>query len=222
MIPAAPHPIAISIFRWYIYHEIKKNFHAFYMLNEFPAIPADQRLLITPNHFSWWDGFFIDYLCTRFFKRQLYIMMLEEQLQRYWYFKKFGAYSINPGNIPSVIETLQYTIGPLMDPANYVVIYPQGVLEAYDKRPIVLRGGGLRHLITKAPHSFLILPVGFRITYYNEKHPEITVRMGDSIESGAVKNNFNHFKERFIHNLEELDRGTVKRTFIRDLFQWKP
>ncbi len=222
MIQAAPHPVASRIFRWYIYRELKKNFQAFYLINDFPTIPEDQRLLITPNHFTWWDGFFIDYLCTRFLDRQIYIMMLEEQLQRYWYFKMFGAYSIIPGNIPSVIETLQYTIGPLMDPANYVVMYPQGVLEPYDKRPIVLRRGGLRYLITKAPHPFLIFPIGFRITYYNEKHPEISVRMGDIIESEKLKKDFNHFKERFIHNLEELDKETFERKFRRDLFQWKP
>jgi 1-acyl-sn-glycerol-3-phosphate acyltransferase len=222
MIQAAPHPVASRIFRGYIYRELKKYFQAFYMLNDFPAIRADQRLLITPNHFTWWDGFFIDYLCTRFLSRQIYIMMLEEQLKRYWYFKKFGAYSIDPGNIPSVIETLQYTIGPLMNPANYVVMYPQGVLEPYDKRPIVLRRGGLRYLVTKAPHPFLIFPIAFRITYYNEKHPEISVRMGDIIESDAVKNNFNFFKERFIYNLEELDKGTFERKFRKDLFQWKP
>jgi hypothetical protein len=149
-------------------------------------------------------------------------MMLEEQLQRYWYFKMFGAYSIDPGNTQSVIETLQYTIEPLMDPANYVVMYPQGVLEPYDKRPIVLKRGGLRYIVTHAPHPFLILPIGFRVTYYDEKHPEISVRMGDIIESEAVTKDFDHFKTQFIHNIEELDRGTFERSFIRDLFQWKP
>jgi 1-acyl-sn-glycerol-3-phosphate acyltransferase len=222
MIRAAPHPVAQRIFHGYIFRELKKHFQAFYMLNEFPAIPEGRRLLITPNHFSWWDGFFIDYLCTRLLKRQIYLMMLEEQLRRYWYFKMFGAYSIDPGNTPSVIETLQYTIEPLMDPANYVVMYPQGVLEPYDKRPIVIKQGGLRYIITHAPHPFLIFPIGFRVTYYDEKHPEISVRMGDIIESEAVKDNFNHFRKKFIHNLEELDTGTFERRFIRDLFQWKP
>jgi 1-acyl-sn-glycerol-3-phosphate acyltransferase len=222
MIRAAPHPVARRIFHGYIFRELKKNFQAFYMLNEFPAIPADLGLLITPNHFSWWDGFFIDYLGTRFFKRQIYLMMLEEQLKRYWYFKMFGAYSIDPGNVPSVLETLQYTIEPLMDPANYVVVYPQGVLEPYDKRPRVIKRGGLRYLITHAPYPFVILPIGFRATYYDEKHPEISVRMGEIIESEQVKEDFNYFTERFIHNLEELDTGTFERQFIRDLFRWKP
>jgi 1-acyl-sn-glycerol-3-phosphate acyltransferase len=222
MIGAEPHPIPLRIFRGYIYRELKKNFQAFYMLNEFPAIPEDRSLLITPNHFSWWDGFFVDYLGTRFLKRQVYLMMLEEQLQRYWYFKKFGAFSVDPGNIQSVIETLKYTLKPLMDPSNYVVIYPQGVLEPYGKEPIVIRKGGLRYLINHAPHPFLILPIGFRVTYYNEKHPEISVRMGGMIESENLKGNFNYFKKQFLHNLEELDKGTFKRKFLRDLFQWKP
>ena len=222
MIRAKPHPMALRIFRGYIYRELKKHFQAFYMLNEFPSIPEDQRMLVTPNHFSWWDGFFVDYLGTRFIKRQVYLMMLEEQLKRYRFFRKFGAYSIDPGDIQSVIETLKYTLEPMMDPSNYVVMYPQGVLEPYDKRPIVIRRGGLRYLITHAPHPFLIFPIGFRVTYYNEKHPEISVRMGDIMESQSVKNNFNSFKERFVHNLEELDRGTFERTFLRDLFQWKP
>jgi 1-acyl-sn-glycerol-3-phosphate acyltransferase len=222
MIRAAPHPVALRIFRAYVFRELKRNFQAFYMLNDFPAIPKDRRLLITPNHFSWWDGFFIDYLGTRFLQRQIYLMMLEEQMRRYWYFKMFGAFSIDPGNIPSVMETLQYAIEPLMDPANFVVVYPQGVLEPYDKRPIVLKRGGVRYLVNHAPEPFVILPIGFRATFYDEKHPEISVRMGDIMESEQVKADFNYFKERFIHNLEELDKGTFERQFKRDLFQWKP
>jgi 1-acyl-sn-glycerol-3-phosphate acyltransferase len=218
MIKAAPHPVALRIFRGYIYRQLKKHFQAFYMLNDFPVIPKDRRLLLTPNHFSWWDGFFVDYLCTRFLKRQIYLMMLEEQMRHYWYFKMFGAFSIDPGNAPSVLETLKYTIEPLMDPANFVVLYPQGVLEPYDKRPIIIKKGGVRHLINHAPQPFLILPIGFRVTFYDEKHPEISVRMGDIMESEAVRADFNYFKERFIHNLEELDKGTFERQFRRDLF----
>jgi 1-acyl-sn-glycerol-3-phosphate acyltransferase len=192
------------------------------MINEFPPIPEDRRLLITPNHFSWWDGFFIDYLGTRFVKRQIYLMMLEEQLKRYGFFKRLGAYSVDPGNISSVIETLQYTIAPLMDPSNYVVLYPQGVLEPYDKRPIIIKRGGVRYLVNHAPQPFLVVPIGFRVTYYDEKHPEISVRLGDILESETIKKDFKYFRERFVHNLEELDKATFERAFLRDLFQWKP
>jgi 1-acyl-sn-glycerol-3-phosphate acyltransferase len=222
MIKAAPHPIALRIFHLYIFRELKKHFQAFYMINEFPEIPEDQSLLITPNHFTWWDGFFIDYLCTRFLKRQIYLMMLEEQLKRYWYFKLFGAYSIDPGNEPSVIETLDYTINTLMDPMNFIVMYPQGVLEPYDKRPIVIKQGGLHYVITHSSRSFLILPIGFKINFFNEKFPELSVRIGRIIESESVSDNLNRFKKEFINNLEELDNGTFRRRFIRDLFQWKP
>lgn len=221
MIRAAPHPVALRIFRWYIYRELKKHFNNFYMLNEFPDIPDDRRLLITPNHFSWWDGFFVDYLCSRFLKRQIYVMMLEQQLQRYWFFKKFGAYSIDPGNRTSVMETMQYTLEILMQASNFVVFFPQGVLEPYDRRPIMLKRGGLSYLIKNAPQSFLIFPMGFRITYYDQKHPEIAVRLGEIIESHSLKENFNRFEEEFIRNIEELNGQTFERKFMRDLFTWK-
>ena len=60
-----------------------------------PEFDKSKSLIVTPNHFSWWDGFFIYWTNKKLFNRKLYVLMLEEQLKRYWFFKKLGCYSID-------------------------------------------------------------------------------------------------------------------------------
>ncbi|MBK7160513.1 MAG: 1-acyl-sn-glycerol-3-phosphate acyltransferase [Ignavibacteria bacterium] len=89
-------------------HLLRKNFSRFLLINDFPVISEDKGLIITPNHFSWWDGFFIHYLMTKFSKRKAYLMMLEEQLVKYPFFKYLGVFSVNPASLSSVKQSLAF------------------------------------------------------------------------------------------------------------------
>ena len=66
-----------SVYKIYLNHLLRKNFSRFLLINDFPMLCEKKGLIITPNHFSWWDGFFINYLMTMFSKRKAYLMMLE-------------------------------------------------------------------------------------------------------------------------------------------------
>ena len=98
MIQASHKKWARRIFNPYCDSLLKRNFSQFLRVNTFPRLSPDLPLIITPNHISWWDGFFIDYLTRKFLNRKGYIMMLEEQLSKYWFFQKIGAFSIDPSN----------------------------------------------------------------------------------------------------------------------------
>ena len=65
--------------------------------------------------------------------------MLEEQLKRYWFFKKLGCYSIDLNDSRKMIVSLKYTMDLLLKPNNLVTIYPQGEIQAYDEKHIRIK-----------------------------------------------------------------------------------
>jgi len=218
LIRAKPNKIALWIMRSYIYRQMKRCFSHFYLANGFPDVPEEMGLLITPNHSSWWDGFFIDYVCRKYLDRQIHVMMLEEQLQKRRYFSRMGVYSIEPETRCDFTEALEYTLQLIRDPAKFVVMYPQGVLEPYDKRPLVLKKLGLQFLVDRSEAGFLVLPAAFKITYYNKKRPEIAARFGDLLPSKELARDFAIFEQVFLANLEKLDDFTQSRGYGENTF----
>jgi len=196
---------------------LKKNFSHFYLVNNFPDIPEDKGLIITPNHISWWDGFFAEYLFKKYLNRNLYIMMLEEQLTRYWFFRMLGAYSINPASPLSIRETINYTREVVADPKNFIVTFPQGEIESFEKRPLTLRKG-LNFIVKGIEKDFFVLPVGFKIQYYNEKYPSIIVRFGNLLQGKEIINNYSLYESEFVNNIDLIAEAAEQKIFVKDLF----
>ncbi len=99
--------------------------------------PEERPILMTGNHFSWWDGFIAEYINLRCFGKRMFIMMLEEQLNKRKFLRKAGAYSISPGR-KDILESLRYTVEKLKSPGHLVVMYPQGKIQSmheYDLSP---------------------------------------------------------------------------------------
>jgi len=207
MIKADHKKWARLLYDFYVPRLLKSNFQNFYLTNEFPTIPVNEGLIITPNHFSWWDGFFIDYTLNHLLNRKIFILMLEEQLRRYWFFQKVGAFSINPRHPKSIKETFNYMVEILSDNKNVLIFYPQGEIEAYDKRPLKVKAG-LKSILSITCSKVNILPVAFKIKHGNTKKPDVLTRFGDLIPSTEVKDNFNLFVNNFTANVEFLDKVT--------------
>ena len=89
--------------------------------------PDHRAVLLIPNHFSWWDGFFALHLNRHLFRKKFHLMMLERELIERIFFTRAGAFSINQGS-REIIESLNYTNGILNNSNNLVVMYPQGQL----------------------------------------------------------------------------------------------
>jgi 1-acyl-sn-glycerol-3-phosphate acyltransferase len=193
------------LYNFYVPRLLKSNFQNFYIVNEFPEVLKAEGLIITPNHFSWWDGFFIDYLLHQFSDRKIHLLMLEEQLKRYWFFQKVGAFSINPSNPVSMKETFNYIVEVIGDSKNVLFFYPQGEIEDYVKRPLKVKEG-LKSILNMSNHNVKILPIAFKIKHGNTKKPDVLVRFGNLLSSSDVKNNFNLFAENFRSNVDLLDQ----------------
>lgn len=196
---------------------MKKHFSHFYLVNESPEISKSSSLVITPNHISWWDGFFIGLLEKKYYNRNVHIMMLEKELKKYWFFSKVGAYSIKHNSIKSIKESQIYTRELISQPSNSIIIYPQGEIEDFGKRPLTLKKG-LKYFIEDSNNHVSILPVGFKIQYYNEMKPSIVVRFGRPLNNIELVNDFKLYENEFYSNLEQLSKAIEAKNFISDLF----
>lgn len=217
MIKADHKKWARAVFNPYLNLLLKKNFSHFYLANKFPQIPEDCGLIITPNHISWWDGFFIDFVNRQKLNRRIHILMLEEQLAKYKFFRKLGAYSINHGNVKSLIETKNYTSQIISGSKNFAVIYPQGEIEAYEKRPLNIKEG-LKFILKDSGKNIFVVPAGFKIQYYNKKDPAVIARFSEPLRAEDIISDYDKYKKIFTENLGYLSSAAFEKKFTEDLF----
>jgi 1-acyl-sn-glycerol-3-phosphate acyltransferase len=141
-------------------------------------------VLILANHISWWDGFWQFHANQKLFGKQFHLMMLEQELAPRPFFRKAGAFSIQPGH-RSVLETLAYTCELLAIPENLVVVYPQGKIESQSKMKPAF-GSGILKLISRLPNTCQIVFCVCQTDYGNEKKP--TVFMHYRLFKGSMQN----------------------------------
>ncbi len=204
---------ADKIFRIYIHRLIRKYFNAIYRQGEIPVIEENKPLLLLPNHSTWWDGFLIYWINETFFRRPLYLMMLEEQLRKYPFFSRIGAYSINPGRIKDVKESLDYTIDILEReeiPSPLVCIYPQGELKTACVRPLGIKTG-YNWIIQNSRQDIQVLPLAIRMEFTDQQRPEIFFRFDEIFQSNEELNPspvaLDHILSSLLDQIEEsLDR----------------
>ena len=201
MIKADHKKWAEFVFDIYLRRLLKKSFYDFRIINELPVFDYSKSIIVTPNHFSWWDGFFIYWANKKLFSKKLYVLMLEEQLKRYWFFKKLGCYSIDLNDSRKMTASLKYTMDLLLNSNNFITIYLQGEIQSYEQRPVNLRDG-IDFLAKKSKVDFQIFPVAFKIHYTNERLPILYARFGKLLNSKDVAVNPQIFKEEFINNLD--------------------
>ncbi len=171
-----------------------------------PDLSGEKGIIVTPNHFSWWDGFLIEYLMRRFTGRKLYIMMLEEQLKKYPFFKYLGAFSIKPGSVKSVAESLKYAEEIARSESAYLVFYPQGEIQNYEVDQVRLKKG-LGFVSLKKNAGILI--VAFKIVYCNEKKPDVYCRFHDKLLKLKTEDDIKVYEKLFLKNIVMLNSDVV-------------
>ena len=126
MITARHQSWAEALFSIYLTRLLRRHFHALRLLGEPPSPPPGLPLLILPNHGNWWDGLFLWELNRRLLGRRLHLMVLEEHVTRFRFFRRVGAFSIRPGCGGEVAASLAYAASVLRNPANALGLFPQG------------------------------------------------------------------------------------------------
>lgn len=186
MIVAKHQRWAHALFRPYLRSLIQRRFHAFHLLGELPSIPNDTPILLLPNHATWWDGFFPYMLNELCWQREYFIMMLEHRLKEFWFFRFLGAFSINQQSPKGIVETLDYTV-QLLQGKRIIVMFPQGELSAWGKRPLGYNRG-IERVLKKCRDEgkrVAIVPLAMRCEFLDDEKPHIFLLCGEPLWTDA-------------------------------------
>jgi chlorobactene lauroyltransferase len=150
---------------------------------ELPGMSLDVPVIFYGNHAYWWDGFWSQLCTERYFRQNLYIIIEYAQLVKHQFFTRLGAFSIDRSNARSAIGTLDYAADCLAAPSerqNALWIFPQGLIEHVDKRPILFFRGtaGIVQRVFKKRESIYLVSVVSRIEYLEEQRPELFLSFG--------------------------------------------
>jgi 1-acyl-sn-glycerol-3-phosphate acyltransferase len=170
MIKANHRPFFVWFFKKYSIRMINSGFREVNI--HYEDTTEDKSVLMIGNHFSWWDGFFANYINLRIFNKKFHVLMLEEQLKSRMFLNKAGAFSIARGK-RSVIETLDYSSGLLSESNNMLVLYPQGVFQSLYHFPVNFEKGFMRILEKAEPDDFQVVFYVALIDYFSERKPKI-------------------------------------------------
>lgn len=172
MIKPAHNALYNRIFNAYFNFILKRNFREIRIEGGF--VPDNRSILLVPNHFSWWDGFFAWKLNTMLLRKKFYLMMLESELAKHRFFAKLGAFSIAPTS-KGVLESLRFANEVISQPNNLLVFYPQGKL--YSQHHMALEfQKGIERIVEQAS-NFRLLMCANLIDYYAYPKPSLTIHL---------------------------------------------
>lgn len=198
MIKAKPSWLYRTFFNFYINRIIRTNFEKFIVRG---GVECNNRsVLLIPNHFSWWDGFFAWQLNRKLFGKRFNILMLESQLKNHLFFSRIGAFSISPGS-RSITESLNHCIGLLSDKNNLLVFFPQGKISTQHCSEIKFMAG-IERIVNRSPNVCVVF-ASVLVDYYSRKKPSVTITLKEYIGSAnltEMENEFNSFHSKCIKN----------------------
>ncbi|MDX9791362.1 MAG: lysophospholipid acyltransferase family protein [Candidatus Kapabacteria bacterium] len=187
MIKAKHSKFAELIFKPYIFRMMAKNFHSINLIGDIGYINSDYPLILTPNHSTWWDGFFVYLLNKKILNRKFYIMILEEQLSKFKFFVKLGGFSINKQTPSEIMESLRYTSSIMeTNPPPVITIFPQGELLPSFIRPLNFRKG-IEIIAGLYAKPVTILPLSIKIEFLSDEKPDLFFRFGNPL---VIENRF--------------------------------
>ena len=139
-------------------------------------------ILMIGNHTTWWDGFLGQYINLEFFRRKIHIMMLEEQLRARMFLNRTGAYSIRKGS-RSALESIRYTAEILSDPANMVILFPQGSIHSTQDHPVVFESGWYKLFKYLGGPIQVVFYISL-FDFFSSRKPELHIYLYDHEYSG--------------------------------------
>jgi len=212
MIKANHNRSADLIFRFYIYRMFRKHFNSFNLIGNDPKINDELPLIVTPNHSTWWDGFFLYFINKYFFQRKYYIMMLEDQLLNFPFFAKLGAFSIMQDNPKKIIEALSYSASILSENTRaMLVMFPQGEMLPEFQRPIKAFGG-IKKIIERCQTEVNLLTLGVKVSLLKEQLPQVFYSFGENqiVGQGNLPN-YEEIALRLEDNMSRIESSIIRK-----------
>jgi chlorobactene lauroyltransferase len=179
MIKARKNKFFENLFSVYNTRILKKNFFRLLISGDEKLSPwnKDCPAIVYANHSNWWDGLVAFYLSKVLWNIDAYVMMDIEQLSKYSFFKWIGAFSVNRNSPKEALESVGYSIDLLKDSNRVLWIFPQGVMQPNDYRPIMFYSGISK--IAQEVGELNLIPVTFKYEFISEQRPEIFISAGE-------------------------------------------
>lgn len=169
------YPKENRLIHWFFHHYIlwivRRNFRE--VNYNTVAVDAGKSVFLLANHFSWWDGFLMYYINQKVFKKRFNVMVIEETVRKVSFLKYMGAFSIQK-NSRDVVTSLDHAAKLLQDPANLVLIFPQGKLYSNFLDEVTFEKG-LQRVILKAAGKYQPVMAATFIENMQYKKPGVNV-----------------------------------------------
>lgn len=148
-------------------------------------LKPDHSILLLQNHMSWWDGFFGSHLCYAYFHKRYHVMVQEDQLKKFPFFRYKGAFSVKK-NSRAVLESLSFASGLLNDPENLVLMFPQGRLQSMHTGEITFEKGVFR-LMEQVKGPCQVIYCATVIEYLESFKPSVHLHLLDCGVTGELE-----------------------------------
>jgi hypothetical protein len=172
-------------------------------------IKPDHSYLLMCNHFSFLDGFLAYYLSNKLFRkkngmRRLYIMSIKKQMEKNWWLRYIGSFSIDPGK-RSIDESFTYAAEVLSKPGNLLLFYPQAKLESSYIRHIHFEDG-LNQIIPQIEGKCQLVWSSNLIEYFESTKPSLYYHL---LDCGTNEDyNFDLLKQKVnLHHLAAIEEN---------------
>jgi 1-acyl-sn-glycerol-3-phosphate acyltransferase len=210
MTPARRRGWAEAVFRAYLGRLFRRSFASVRVRGTPPSLPPGLPVLLVANHSTWWDGFLLHRLNADLLRRTLYMMMLEDQLARFPFFRLVGAFGMPQGRPRGVRDSLAYATALLSRPDTLLCIFPQGVLGPWRQRPLGFRRG-IERILSAHDGSVAILPVALRCEFLGDRLPTAFMLPGEPAVVSGTDFKGTGWLEAQVHALLDRLDGTVQQ-----------
>jgi 1-acyl-sn-glycerol-3-phosphate acyltransferase len=180
MIRDAKGGLFARVIDWYIGRKVRSAFRGVWVRGELPS--SKSGLIAYLNHSSFWDGF-IAHQLGKAAGWDSYAVMEEQNLAKYPFHTRIGAFSIRRGDPRSAVETLKYAKTVLSRPNACVIIFPQGEIRA-GQGPLgdLSRGVEVLARSSKKP----AVPIAVRYAFLEHEHPDVLIEVGTPHAPGEL------------------------------------
>ncbi|BCB04385.1 lysophospholipid acyltransferase family protein [Bacillus sp. KH172YL63] len=194
----------------YLVYLLRKHFYRIWIDDQRKGGKDGRGNLILVNHSSWWDGLLVFYLNHRMLKEDSYAMMSQKGMEEFSFFRKLGAFSVNPASPKDLVTSLKFAEARLKEKKT-VWIFPQGKEEHLEKRPISFMSGP-SFLYERNP-EIKLTTVCFYYTFCHDQRPEIFIRIceeAEAAESQSRKDRTDTFRRLMEKRLDTLKRDIIE------------
>jgi 1-acyl-sn-glycerol-3-phosphate acyltransferase len=172
MTPARRAGLGSAVVRWYVRAKVRGFFRGLWVKGE--ALGGDQPVLVYANHPGFWDGLVLHELATAW-GREPFCMVEAQNLKRFPFLARLGAFSIRPGEPASTAESFRYARSLLERPRAALFVFPQGRLSVPGSGPLLLQRG-VEVLARRS--GVPCVPLALRYAFLDSERPDVLVATG--------------------------------------------